>query len=212
MKEKLQIYMDLDGTILDNSKRHYEVYRSTYHWLGLHPLSFNSWLKTTRNGELLLPEEQVEKYIEIFQNNFELPYYLQLDTLFEDMGNIIENIDHFNNMSIVTLRGDKTATEDQVKKFININPEVISGYPNTISKESFITTKKELILSKTSNPSGCIIGDTEYEILVGKELGLRTIAVTWGSRSKNFLEKYNPDVIINRPYEILDVIWMMRKC
>lgn len=213
MKDGLQIYIDLDGTILDNSRRHYEVYHSTYHWLSLKPLTYNVWLEKTRNGELLLPgETKVAGYTKMFQENFELPYYLQIDKMFPDMRNVIAELDHFNDISVVTLRGDSKAAAEQIRRYANVELEVLSEYPDTISIKAFVETKKKLILSKTDTPSGCIIGDTEYEILVGKELGLRTIAVTWGARNGNFLEKYNPDIIIDRPYDILDAIWMMRKC
>ncbi len=50
------------------------------------------------------------------------------------------------------------------------------------------------------------IGDTEVDILTAKNAGVKSIAVTWGFRSREFLEKYKPDHLVNTPEEILDII------
>lgn len=42
-----------------------------------------------------------------------------------------------------------------------------------------------------------IVGDTETDIKTGKRLGLRTVAVTCGQRSRDFLKKHKPDILID---------------
>ena len=207
MNKNQNIYMDLDGTILDNTSRHYEVYRSVYLRLDLKYLNFDEWLATSRAGELLLPKEHREEYIDMFQWYFESSLYLQMDKIYPDMVNVIENIDHFCNMHIVTMRADRLAAEKQLRKYIRIDPNITCRYPTGISRTAFVQLKTELILEASdSYPTGCIIGDTEYEILAGKQFGLKTIAVTWGMRDRKTLEQYSPDVIVDRPYDILEAI------
>lgn len=55
-------------------------------------------------------------------------------------------------------------------------------------------------------PSGWVIGDTPYEIIAGKKLGLKTIAVTWGDKNREVLQIYNPDFIVDEPKEILKIV------
>ena len=50
------------------------------------------------------------------------------------------------------------------------------------------------------------IGDTEVDILTAKNAGVKSIAVTWGFRTREFLEKYDPDYIVDSPEEILKII------
>ena len=64
------------------------------------------------------------------------------------------------------------------------------------------------MLIKYDDPvKGMIIGDTEADIITGKNLGLYSIGVLSGIRSEDFLKKLNPDLIIKSikdfPYELL---------
>ncbi len=52
-------------------------------------------------------------------------------------------------------------------------------------------------LNGTDIGSSYLIGDTETDILAGKELGYVTIAVQNGIRDRNSLEKVNPDYMID---------------
>ncbi len=51
-----------------------------------------------------------------------------------------------------------------------------------------------------------MVGDTEMDILAAKNAGVRSIAVTWGFRQREFLEKYKPDFLVSTPEEILEII------
>lgn len=50
------------------------------------------------------------------------------------------------------------------------------------------------------------VGDTPIDIQTGKASGMMTIAVTWGFRSINELQKEKPDIIINHPKELLQYV------
>ncbi|MBU3896162.1 HAD family hydrolase [Patescibacteria group bacterium] len=51
-----------------------------------------------------------------------------------------------------------------------------------------------------------IIGDTNHEIEVGKKLGIKTGAVTWGFCSEDFLKSLKPDFLIHNIEELKDAI------
>jgi phosphoglycolate phosphatase len=50
------------------------------------------------------------------------------------------------------------------------------------------------------------VGDTAIDIRTGRASGMTTVAVTWGFRDKNELEKENPHIIINKPMELLQYV------
>ena len=50
------------------------------------------------------------------------------------------------------------------------------------------------------------IGDSEVDVITSKNAGLPCIAVTWGFRDKKVLEDLNPEYIVDRPEEILNII------
>ena len=55
------------------------------------------------------------------------------------------------------------------------------------------------------------IGDTEADILTAKNAGVTSIAVTWGFRTRKFLEKYEPDYIVDSPEDILKILELKNK-
>ena len=50
--------------------------------------------------------------------------------------------------------------------------------------------------------AGVVVGDTETDILAGKALGLRTVAVLNGIRTEDFIKEVGPDLIISGLGEI----------
>lgn len=57
------------------------------------------------------------------------------------------------------------------------------------------------------DPSDAVyIGDTEIDFRTAKNSGLDCISVTWGFRSRKFLEDLGSRVIVDRPDEMVDVI------
>lgn len=50
------------------------------------------------------------------------------------------------------------------------------------------------------------VGDETRDIEASKKAKLRVIAVTWGFISRKGLEKYNPDFLIDKPEELLEIV------
>lgn len=72
-------------------------------------------------------------------------------------------------------------------------------------------TKKEKLKSymgkhKISPSEVLIVGDTTEEIEIGKELGVRSIAITHGNMSTGRLKKAKPDYLISSLKEVIDII------
>src|SRR5437868_5100720 len=86
----MEIFFDLDGTLIDISKKHYMLYRDII--LKLHgiPLSFSAYWKLKRNKtaiSIILQKSNVLNdhlnfFNEDFKKNIETPYYLSFDELF----------------------------------------------------------------------------------------------------------------------------------
>jgi phosphoglycolate phosphatase len=50
-----------------------------------------------------------------------------------------------------------------------------------------------------------VVGDSDVDVATAKAAGMRCIGVTWGFRSAEQLEAAGADIIIDSPYEILDL-------
>jgi phosphoglycolate phosphatase-like HAD superfamily hydrolase len=65
---------------------------------------------------------------------------------------------------------------------------VLTPYPDT---------KQLSIQNYGFHPEDCMVGDTEEDILTARELSLSSVAVTWGLRSKEYLQKFNPTYLVD---------------
>ena len=55
------------------------------------------------------------------------------------------------------------------------------------------------------------IGDSIYDVIAGKNAGMKTIAVTWGNQDRVILESENPDFIADTAEEIIEYIKTLNK-
>jgi phosphoglycolate phosphatase-like HAD superfamily hydrolase len=51
-----------------------------------------------------------------------------------------------------------------------------------------------------------MIGDSELDIYTGKNAGAKTCAVTYGYRTKEELMKTNPDLLIDKLYDLTEIL------
>lgn len=197
------IFIDLDGTIVSYHDRFYKVYSEAYSEIGEIPLPKQEWLKQRRNGGIHYPPGIHEKISPIFERLFESREYLKYDTLIPGMNKVIHTLQKEYPIKIVSFRANnETLTEQLHNLGIHNFETIIQGYcPGTPRDE-----KANMIRKVIPNPSGWIIGDTFYEVLAGKKLGLKTISVTYGDQSKETLQEYNPDFIVDSPSQILDIV------
>ncbi len=206
MKDKY-IFVDMDGTIVNYHDRFYKVYSEAYIGIGKIPLSKENWIKTRKDGIHSIPEELREKIDPYFERNFESRDYLKYDITIPGMLNVIRSLQKEYLVKIVSFRSNNVNLLEQLDRIGIHNVEtIIQGFaPGKILGE-----KANMIQRVIPNPSGWIIGDTEFEVIAGQRLGLKTISVTYGDRSPEFLKRYNPDFLIDKPEEILKIFQLVK--
>lgn len=51
-----------------------------------------------------------------------------------------------------------------------------------------------------------IVGDTKFDLIGGKTVGIKTIAVTWGFGANETLLAENPDFLTETPQKLWDIL------
>ena len=54
--------------------------------------------------------------------------------------------------------------------------------------------------------SSVIVGDTKFDMIGGKTVGIKTLAVTWGFGTNETLLAENPDLVAHNTQEIRDFL------
>ena len=205
------IYVDLDGTLLDVSDRLYFLYRDLLkEWDIDNILTQAKYWKLKRNGKSekeiiknVLNEKQANDYLKKRIVLLESWSYLESDRLFPWAKEILNSLGSKYRVVLVTKRGKKENLQKQLQGF-----GIVNSFDLVISEAE---TKDKLINEDESftKQESIIVGDTEEDILSGKKLGIGIVAVLSGLRDRPYMESLKPDYIIEDlsklQKEVLDV-------
>lgn len=202
-KKKLDLFFDLDGTLIDISMRHFAVYCDIVFELKGKIITEEEYWIMKRNklgiGEILRKSLVDEKFASYFTSRFkdliETYKYLKLDKVFPYSFSVLKTLFEKYDLFLVTFRRSRELTT------LQLNRMGLSSFFKTIksrsgNEENIIKFKSRAINELRGDNKAAIVGDTEIDILVGKNLKILSIAVLSGMRNRKKLELYSPDYII----------------
>lgn len=201
----MKIFLDLDGTILDIKYKYYRLYTNLLSHGGFLSLNMDTYWDLKRHK---MSEEAIAKHTTTphFADHYankrieliETMDYLVLDSVFDDVYGVLEEWKNIHNVYIVTLRRNRENLNRQLDMF-NLH----HYYDFIYNVDERKARKEDIIKHEINNASQCIIiGDTEIDIVAGQRLGIKTVAVTCGIRSRKLLENEGPDFIFNNLMEV----------
>ncbi len=210
------LYLDLDGTLLDVSERYYLIYRDIMTTLGQPVLNKAHYWECKRSK---LPESQIvglttadssisSYYPEIRKSLLEDPQYLRFDRpVLPNLHLVLADLAKQHCLYLVTLRNNRTALNEQMKD-MNLHHyfRAILSPPRASRLGASSWMLKSWLIRDIGwvRQRGTIVGDTEADILAGKELCFRAYAVLSGLRKKDFLAGLSPDALIHDVSELCD--------
>ena len=202
----MNIFFDLDGTLLDSKKRLYTLFQNLVPNSGL---SMEEYWELKRNNidhrnilskKFNYSEKDYNQFEKIFLEKIEQLDYLKLDTIFIGVYELLDALIQENNVFLVTSRKNKVNALIQLKLFD------ICKYFKDVLITGYYYDKAELIGMIKYQKEDFIIGDSGYDILTGQQLGIHTIAVSYGFLNKQILENYKPEFIVDNLVEITGIL------
>lgn len=199
----MNIFFDLDGTLIDSRPRLYQLFQ---YLVKDSKLSFDAYWELKRNkvnhyqiltSTFNYTEAQYSEFVTAWMVEIELKKWLDIDTTFEGVEKLLAALSERYSLYVVTARQSVTNTIQQLdqfgwNKYISSTLITEQKYSKThLIKNSFYVSKEDWF-----------IGDTGKDIEAGKELGVKTAAVLSGFMNKQCLKQYSPDVIIDYVTEI----------
>ena len=209
---------DLDGTLVDSIKAINHTINLTLSKYNLGPISEENCKIFVGDGYKKLVERSL-----IHCKDYDLKHYkdalLTYTEYFKiycmykvkaydgikDLLNYLKN----NNIKITVLsnKPHKRTIENVEVIFGSEYFDYISGERNNIKRKP--NPEGAIIITRKLNisPEDCLyIGDTDTDMKTGIGANMDTIGVTWGFRSREELESYNPKYVVDHPKEIVDII------
>lgn len=207
-KEILSIFIDLDGTIIDVSDRLYLVHSETLKNLGYKPISKTRYMAYRRNK---LEERKIisrhydskifRRYNTLRLKKIESPEYLKYDKISKRNYLTLQELSTFHNLILITQRKSRKNLMLQLES-LNLRQFFVAILIIPSIKDKHRKAKKIKSNAYFSKKS-VLIGDTEDDILSAKKLGIQSIAVSDGLRTKSFLSNLKPDYLVNALYDVM---------
>lgn len=204
----MQIFIDLDGPILDVTRRYYLIYsdllgKTDYqpfdqesYW-SLKRLSINESAIVLRN----MPLEGVADYMEQRERLLEDPAYLVYDRL---QRGALETLDAWageHQLYLVTLRRNRAALLSQLE-FLGLDNKFERVFCAQDIEPGWETKCEWIRACRSTSGETVIIGDTEVDMFAGKAAGISTVALSCGIRSRQLLGKLSPDALYHGLSEV----------
>jgi len=198
-KRAMNIFFDLDGTLIDSRQRLYQLFQ---YLVPQSQLTFDDYWNLKRNK--ITHEIILNEYFEITDfANFEKVWlqlienenYLDLDQPFEGVTQYLSDLKKKEiSIYVSTARQSRQGVLYQFDRF---------GWTNLF--DGILITEQKLDKHDLISPylsgrknENWIVGDTGKDIQIGKCLGIKTVAVYSGFLSKEVLLEYHPDLIFER--------------
>lgn len=198
----MQIYLDLDGPILDVSRRYYAIYSDLLNRAGYRPLDQASYwsLKRLSFQESAIvghscPSGFVEDYLVERQNLIEDPAYLSLDNPHSGVLQHLENWRETHELTLVTLRRNYQSLVSQLD-FVGIRRLLADVLVGSIGCPGWRAKKERIETSLRDANNALVIGDTETDVLAAHALELPSVAVTCGIRTRRLLAHLAPNLLV----------------
>lgn len=207
-----KIYIDLDGTVIDIKNRHYTVYQECITDLGGLAIEQNIyWSLKRRNSDIatLLSLSNIKKsdttsFQKLFSIHIEQQQYLLLDTLFPQSLALLSHLSNHYTLNLITLRQSRQELTRQLETLhIDRYFQKVLSLSNSSAS---LSGKSSLFDTEKLTSDDVLIGDTEEDITTGKAVHLKTIGVTWGIRSEEFLKLYYPDFLCPDMQSVYDLL------
>lgn len=211
-QKQLKIFFDLDGTLIDVAPRHYRVYCEVTESFGGKPMDQQEYWSLKRDKTkwpaLLtasgLPVDIEFEYLKKFISKIEDPRYLDMDQLYPGAIETLTKLSSAGECYLVSLRRNEQNLLGELSRLglTKFFSEILSGH----SENDGSDVKTAIIQKKLGDDRGVIIGDTEADILTGKSLGMRTVALTSGIRSESFLTALSPDYLVETIGDVASLV------
>lgn len=197
------IYFDLDGPILDVSGKFYKIYTDLLIEHGYPRLPKDEYWQLKKEHtpipEIMkrtCPPEFIDCYIKKRLEVIENFSYLKQDKIIPGADQVLHRLSQKHTLILVTLRNRSETLSQELDYF-----DLRKYFKKILSQDNNPgdwQTKAKLIREDGFFQTGdaIIIGDTQADIKAGKSLGMKTCAVLSGIRTKELLEKAEPDFMI----------------
>jgi pyrophosphatase PpaX len=204
------VLFDLDGTVLDTSDLIVNTFKYTFqkHYnRNLAPQEIYEFFgKTLRAAMEYLGSDQVEELINTYRN-YSLTHHDQMITIFSGVVETIQALyDAGIAMAIVTSKTKETALRGLKIFDLDKYFPVIIGAEQCKNHKPHPEPVTTALVQLKMNPEECLmIGDSSFDLISGRQAGVKTAACRWTRVSWETILAEKPDYILENMHDLLPI-------
>jgi phosphoglycolate phosphatase-like HAD superfamily hydrolase len=197
---------DFDGVIADSLEAVISIYNRVCHKYGVKEINNKKEFTDLFNGnfydglaEAGIPQETSSGLLR------EITAGIVRETknisLFPGVKEMLGILSRESELVIITSNSSRVVDEF-------LNNKKIKDIREVVGVESGKSKVKKIKIVKNKNPDAKIyyIGDTTGDIYEGRKAGVVTVAATWGFHGREKMISASPDVIIDKPLQLLEKV------
>lgn len=209
------IIFDLDGTLLNSLEDlrvsvNYALFGFKYPKQTLDMVRRNVGNGIEKLMERSLPDGKDNVNYEVCLEIFKEHYKTHMSVNTKPYPHIIETLAALKSrgykLAVVSNKFDAAVKPLCQKYFKSLIDVAIGQSKDTKKKPAPDTVYMALDELKSSAETSIYVGDSEVDIQTAKNSGMDCISVSWGFKTKEFLEQNGASVIIDTPLEIFNYI------
>ena len=205
------IFFDLDGTLVDSSEGIHNGFVQTFERLGL-PVPSDKKIRTFMGPPLEvtfkeeISEEGADQAVKIYRDYYETKGQLEAH-LYDGIKEVLEYLSQDPNKKIYITTSKNEPTALEMCEYLGIT-EFFDGIdgatPAAFHKADVL--QRAIAENNANKDQSVIVGDTKYDMIGGKTVGIKTLAVTWGFGTNETLLAENPDFVADTVQELWDIL------
>lgn len=149
--------------------------------------------------------------LEIYRNKRqwgEISKNLNLCKLYNDIETIITTIKS-KGIKLAVVTSSPGSYAKQILDYFNLEYDILVAYHDVKNKKPHNEPMSKVLNDLKINASSVIsFGDSDIDIISSNNAKIKSVACLWGAKNKNTLIDSNPDFIIDKPNQILKMLWI----
>ena len=199
----MQIFISLEGVVLDVSQRYYAIYSDLLRQSGFQPFDAATYWSFKRLSikEATIAERSsrpgfVEEYLLARTGLLEEPAYLMLDSLQQGVPKQLQYWSSHHDVILTSRLGNYQTLVAQLE-LLGLADTVADVLPCRTGLPGWEAARARLEGNLDSQKAALLVTDNEADLLAARALMIPSVAVTGGRRSRTLLQRTQPDYLTN---------------
>lgn len=217
---KLLVF-DVDGTVLDTLDSIIHHVNESLHENGFYRVDDKEYFREILGygSRYLIEKALIFPYNHIYDKNLTteiLDHYLErynnnpshLTDAFEGMKELLSDLKEEGYILVAYSNKPDSVLQKVIKEVLPENTfDFVTGIKSDMPSKPHPGALEDILKDfNVSKEDAIYIGDSEVDVQTAQNAGVRSIAVTWGFRDREFLEEQKPDYIVDSMDELRETI------